>query len=151
MKKALMIGIPLILAAGLLAAAGFGFRGHHPGFGKDFLEYKLDRMSKELELTPAQQAQLDRIKQDIESRMDDRMGKRAEIHQLLKDELSRDNPNLDKIKPVIDKQIDEMAQFGHDMVNEVNEFYSQLTPEQKKKVSGHILDRMEEHERAFED
>ena len=139
MKKALMIGIPIILVAGLLAAAGHGFRErHHGGFAKDFLEYKLDRLSKELNLNPAQQAQLDRVKQDLESRMDQRMQKREEIHKLVKAELAKDNPDLSKIKPEIDKQIDDMAGFGHDVVNEISEFYSQLTPEQKKQLSSHL-------------
>lgn len=151
MKKTLMIGIPILLVAGLLAAGAYGFREHRHGMAKDFLEYKLDRLSKELDLNPAQQAQLDRVKQDVEAKIDARMQKRVEIHKLVKDELSKSNPDLDKIKPVIDQQIDEMAQFGHDIVGQIDEFYSQLTPEQKKKLSDHILERMSEHERAFED
>ena len=151
MKKILMIGIPVVLVAGLLAAGTYGFRAHRHGMAKDFLEYKLDRLSKELNLTAAQQAQLDRVKQDVETRMDARLQKRAEIHKLVKDELSKDNPSLDKIKPVIDQQIDELAQFGHDIVGEIDGFYSQLTPEQKKALSDHILEHMSEHERGFED
>lgn len=151
MKKILMIGVPILLLGGLLTAAGFGFRSHHHAMAKDFLEYRLDKLSKELQLTPTQQAQLDRFKTDLESKMDARREKRAEIHNLIKKELSKDNPNLDQIKPVIDQQIDELAQLGHDVVGQINEFYSQLTPEQKKKLSDHILEKMADHERAFTD
>ena len=151
MKKALMIGIPILLVGGLLAAASFGFHRHHQGFGKDFLEYKLDRLSKELNLNSDQQAQLDKVKQDLEAKMDARMEKRIEIHKLLKDELSKDNPNLEKVKPLIDQQIDDMAQMGHDVVNQIDQFYGQLTPEQKKALSNHILEKMSDREHAFGD
>lgn len=149
MKKTLMIGIPILLLGGLLAAAGFSFRSHHHGMAKDFLEYRLDKLSKELALTPTQQAQLDRFKTDLEAKMDARREKRVEIHGMIKKELSKDNPNLDQIRPVIDQQIDEMAQLGHDLVGQVNDFYSQLTPEQKKKLSDHILEKMSDHDRSF--
>lgn len=148
MKKALMIGIPILLVGGLLAAGSFGFHRHH-GFAKDFLDYKLDRLSKELNLNPDQQAQLDMVKQDLEAKIDARMQKRIEIHKLLKDELSKDNPNLEKVKPMIDQQIDDMAQMGHDVVNQIDQFYGQLTPEQKKTLSNDILERMSDHEHAF--
>ncbi|HSP07366.1 MAG TPA: Spy/CpxP family protein refolding chaperone [Acidobacteriota bacterium] len=149
MKKILMIGVPIILVAGLLGAGAYGFRAHRHTMSKDFLEYRLDKLSKELDLTPAQQSQLDQIKQTVESKMDARMQKSSDIHKLIQDELSKDNPNLDKIRPLIDQRIDDMAQFGHEIVGQIDQFYNQLTPDQKKKLSDHIRERMADHEHAW--
>ena len=149
-KKILMIGLPILLVGGLLAAGTYGFRQHRGHMAKEFLEYRLDKMTEELELNASQKAQLDRLKEDLFAKMEDRKGKHEEIHQLLKDEFSKPNPDLSRIKPMIDGQIDEMAQLGHEFVGRIDEFYSQLTPEQKKKISDHILEHMEEHESRFE-
>ena len=147
MKKILMFGLPLVLAGGLLAAAGsFGFHGHHHGMAKEFLEYRLDKLSKELNLNASQQAQMDTFKKDIETIIEQRMEKRGEIHEMVRKELSKENPDLTRIKPTVDQQIDEMAQLGHDVVNRISDFYTTLNPEQKKILSDILVERMEEHD-----
>jgi Spy/CpxP family protein refolding chaperone len=149
MKKLWLLLIPVGLAAIFFSAQAvqsFGFRGHRHGMAKEFLEYRLDKLSKELNLNENQKAKLDTFKADIETVMDQRKEKHEEIHQIVKEELSKDNPDFNKIRPIIDEQIDSMAQIAHQFVGKIDEFYADLTPEQKKLLRDHIVEKMEDHD-----
>ena len=117
-KKLLWLLVPFGIVAvvfGARAAQSYGFHGfhHHGGMAKDFLEYRLDKLSKELNLNDEQKAKLDSFKTDMENAMDQRKEKHDEIHQMVKEELSKDNPDFAKIQPMIDQQIDAFAQSAH--------------------------------------
>jgi len=148
-KKLWLLIIPAGLAAvffGVQAAQSFGFRGHHHGMAKEFLEYRLEKLSKELNLNESQKAKLDTFKQDVETVMDQRREKRKEIHNIVKQELAKENPDFAKIRPVIDQQIDSVATLAHEFVGRIDELYNDLTPEQKKILRDRIAEKMEEHE-----
>ena len=151
MKKLWLLLIPVGIAAIFFtahAAQSFGFRGgHRHGMAKEFLEYRLDKLSKELNLNDSQKAKLDTFKTDIETVMDQRKEKHEEIHKIVKDELSKENPDFAKIRPIVDQQIDSFAQIAHQFVGRVDEFYNDLTPEQKKLLRDHIVEKMEDHDR----
>ena len=151
-KKLLWLAIPVVVVAilfGAHAAQSFGYHGfhHRGGMGKDFLEYRLDKLSKELNLNDDQKAKLDTFKQDMETAMDQKREKHEEIHKMVKEELSKDTPDFEKIRPMIDQQIDSMAQSAHEFVGRVGDFYKDLTPEQKKILKDHIMERMGSHDR----
>jgi Spy/CpxP family protein refolding chaperone len=147
MKKVLIVAIPVAVLALLLATLpSFGFgRGHrHHGMMKEFIMYKIDKLAGDLNLSSAQQARWDTFKKDLESSIEQRKGKREEIHNIVKQELAKANPDFTKVTPLVHGQIDSTAQFAHDMVNRVNELFSDLSPEQKKKLSDKIME-MHDH------
>jgi Spy/CpxP family protein refolding chaperone len=147
MKKVLIVAIPVAVVALLLATLpSFGFgRGHrHHGMMKEFIMYKIDKLAEDLNLNSTQQARWDTFKKDLESSIEQRKGKREEIHNLVKQELAKDNPDFTKVTPLVHGQIDSTAQFAHDMVNRVNELFSDLSPEQKKILSDKIME-MHDH------
>lgn len=149
MKKILMITIPLGLVAVLIFAAvaqSRGFRGHHGKWAKDFLFYKLDQVSKELNLDSSQQARMDTLKQDLSAMIETRQAKRQEVHKLVHDELRKDNPDIRKVQPLIDQQIDDMAQSAHQLVGRITDFYSELKPEQKKALNQILEERFEQND-----
>ncbi len=148
MKKILMIAIPVAVVALLLATLpsfGFGRGGHgHHGMMKEFIMFKIDRLAGDLDLNSAQQTRWDTFKKDLEASIEKRKGSKQEIHDLVKKELAKDNPDLTKITPLIHGQIDSTSQFAHDVVNRVNELFSDLSPEQKRKLSERIME-MHDH------
>jgi len=150
MKKILMIGIPIAVVAIFLAAIpsfGFGRMHHgHRGMMKDFLFYKIDKVAEDLNLNPAQKAQWDTFKKDLETNIDQRKDKRQELHELVKQELEKSNPDFGKVTPLIHGQIDSTAQFAHDMVNRVNELLTDLTPEQKQILAKKIAEFHQDHD-----
>ena len=142
-KKILWFVIPIGLVAVLLtahAAQSFGFRHRGSGHMKEFVMFKLDRLGKELNLNDSQTANLDSFKQDLEKIMDQHADKRSQIHSAVKEELSKQDPDLTNITPLINQRIDETAQVAHGLVDRFNQFFSSLTPEQKKTVSEKILE-----------
>lgn len=147
MKKVLLVAIPVAVVALLLATLpSFGFgRGHrHHGMMKEFIMYKIDKLADDLNLNSAQQARWETFKKDLESSIEQRKGKREEIHNIVKNELAKDNPDFTKVTPLVHGQIDSTAQFAHDLVNRVNELFSDLSPEQKKVLSERIME-MHDH------
>jgi Spy/CpxP family protein refolding chaperone len=148
-KKILFIGIPAAVVAALLFATipsfGFGRMHRHHGMMKDFVLYKIDKLAEDLKLNPAQQSKWDAFKKDLETSFEQRQGKRKEIHELVKQELEKSNPDFTKLTPMIHTQIDSTAQFAHEMVNRVNELLVDLTPEQKKILSERIME-MHDHD-----
>ena len=82
----------------------------------------------------------------LETTIQQRKGKKQEIHDLVKKELAKDNPDLTKITPLIHGQIDSTSQFAHDLVNRVNELFSDLSPEQKRKFAERINEMHDNHD-----
>lgn len=151
MKRILKFGVPIAVVAIFLTAAvaySFGSRHRSSGVAKDFMMYRLDKLGKELNLTPDQQAKMDSFKQDLGNTIDQKFEKRKEVRDAIRAELSKPNPDISKIQPLIDQQIDDMAQSAHQMVGRMSEFYGQLTPDQQKILTQHFLDRMDDHHRS---
>ncbi len=147
MKKVLLIGIPVGVVALLITTFAFGFGRHrHHGMMKDFVMYRIDKLADDLDLNASQQAKWDTFKKDLESSIEQRKDKRKEIHDVVKAELEKSNPDFTKITPMVHTQIDSTAQFAHDLVNRVNELLVDLTPEQKQKISERIMELHDHHD-----
>jgi Spy/CpxP family protein refolding chaperone len=148
MKKFLVIGIPIVVAMLLVvayAAPSFGWGRSRSADAHDFMMYRLDRLSKTLNLDAAQQSKLDGFKTDLSSMMQQRQANRENIRKAIASELSKDNPDINKVMPLIDQQIDQSALAAHDMVSKVSDLYSTLSPEQKKLLADEMLKRIQEH------
>ena len=141
-----MIGIPVGVVALLLTTFAFGFAKHrHHGMMKDFMLYRIDKLADDLDLNAAQQAKWDVFKKDLENSIDQRKSKRQEIHEVVKQELEKSNPDFTKMAPLVHGQIDSTAQFAHDLLNRINELLVDLSPEQKRKLSEQIME-MHDHQ-----
>jgi Spy/CpxP family protein refolding chaperone len=147
MKKILVIGIPVGIVALLLTTFAFGFGRHRQhGMMKDFMLYRIDKLADELDLNAAQRAKWDLFKQDLVNNIDQRKDKRKEIHEIVKQELEKSDPDFAKVTPMVHGQIDSTAQFAHDLVNRVNELLVDLSPEQKRKLSERIMEMHDHHD-----
>ena len=147
MKKALLIAIPagiLLLFFELHTAQSGAYRNFHRGSGHDFLEFRMDRLSQELNLTDAQKVKFEDLKKDIESILNQRMEKRLETRKNISDEMSAKNFNVDAITEILHNRIDERARLSHEMVDRIGQFCKDLTPDQRKILSEGILDRLDD-------
>jgi Spy/CpxP family protein refolding chaperone len=150
MKKTLLIAIPagiLLLFLAIHTAQSFPYRHFHRGPAHDFLEFRLDRLSRDLNLTDAQSAKLEELKKDIESMMDERAEKRLEMRENISDEMSANNFNVDAITEMFHNRIDERARLSHELVDRIGQFCKDLTPDQRKILSERVLDRLEDSEK----
>ena len=105
----------------------------------------MDRLSQELNLNSAQQTKLNDIKNNLTSMMEQRFETRKSTRGQILSELQKDNPDISKITPLIDQQIDAKAQAAHNLVAQFADFYSQLDPNQKKLFASHFAQRMQPH------
>lgn len=150
MKKTWFVAIPVALVAVLITAGaadtlGFGSHGRRSVI-RDFLLFKIERVSHRLKLDPDQQATLEAFKKDLELMLDENREKRREGRDLLREELRKDNPDASKISALIHERIDNRARMAHHLTNRMNELFENLTPEQKKILSEIILERITERE-----
>jgi len=150
MKKALFVAIPVALVAVLITAGtadSVGLRSHGRGsMLKDFLYFKIDRVSQELKLDPAQQTMVETFKKDLELMLEESLERRKGTRDLVREELRKDNPDANKISAQIHERIDDRARMAHQLTNRVNELFQNLTPDQKRIVSEMILERVAERE-----
>src|SRR5262249_4574868 len=95
----LLYAIPILVLA-LIAIAfaipSFGEgRGHYNNSGSnqsdDFMTWKFDRLSKELNLTPDQQSKLNDLKTQMTTSMKSGWQSKKDLHDQLKTELAKDN------------------------------------------------------------
>jgi len=151
MKKLLIFGIPVVLAAAVILfgahyAQSFGAGGHmwhHDGGsmgGGDYLSYRIDKMTKDLNLNAAQQAKIDSFKQQMQSNMGSGWESRKSMHEAIKAELAKPTPDFALIAPLIDQQIDQKAQNAHALVAQFGEFYQTLSADQKKTLATEFAD-----------
>lgn len=149
MKKWLLFVIPGVILIPLLAVhAAHSLPSRHFGMGMshDFLEYRLDRLSRQLNLNQAQNAKLEELKSQIETAMDQRADKRLETRKDLSDQMSAKDFNVDAVTEILHKRIDERARLRHEIVDRIGQFCKELTPEQRKIVAERVLDRLEDEQ-----
>jgi Spy/CpxP family protein refolding chaperone len=155
MKKTLFIAIPvglLLIFGGIQVVHSCGSGGYKSAesvgrrFGErgDFLFYRLDRMSEKLHLTSEQKADLEELKNDLQTIMDDRFEERQQFRKSLGEQLSKEQLDTRAITNMLHSQVDDRARFSHQLVDHVGEFLGRLTPEQKKELSDTLLKRFQD-------
>jgi len=148
MKKVLWVVIPVCLVA-LIAGAhsAFSFGGHHMGGGgmDEMMMFHLTSMAKDLNLTPDQLSKLDAMKQDAESRMQQGWEKHQKLHDAVQQQLaSGGNFDFAQVRTMLDAQIDDRAAAAHNAVASFQQFFDQLSPDQKKQMSDQLRKQMQE-------
>jgi Spy/CpxP family protein refolding chaperone len=134
MKKTLFITL-VILAAFSISA----FAGCRPGFGPGCggpggCTAMFDKELKDLNLTPAQQAQLDAIKKDIDNDMKAHHERMQAMHKDAIAQLSKDNPDINAIASGIKQQLAADTNPGIKMVDHFTKFYNTLDVKQQKQL-----------------
>lgn len=141
-SKKIIIGslIILFLVTGIVGL-GFasGFRDKHRGDGH--FRFMLDKVAGELNLTEQQKTEVNKIKDEIKAKMDEKKKSRqdnaAEFEQMFRGDTFDKQKMLDFAK-MRETNREEMRTF---MVDEMAKFHALLTPDQRNKAA----DLMKEH------
>ena len=157
MKKILWIAAPVALIALLFAAhtafSEGGMRhGHGEGMFGEMMIFHLERMAKDLNLTPDQQSKLDAIEQTVHRSMDD--NKREQLHNSIEQQISSGTFDFGQIRPMLDAQIDDRAAAAHATIASLQQFYDGLTPDQKTKIAADMkthMDKMQERRQRWQE
>ena len=137
-KKAFFIPLTGILIAGLLTFAGCKRHGHHKG-----AEFMVDYIGEVLDLTEAQQADLDQIKEEFMDKAEQMHADKDAMKADLLAQLEREEMDADELKRLATRhrvRMDELIDLG---IDRLVAFHKTLTPEQKAK----LVKKLEDFER----
>ena len=143
MKTVLFIILGLVFCA-FLAAGFFGCQRarSHSFTGEAYAEKKVDAIKKELtrklELSETQAAQVDRILATMKNKRDEIRGMHQEMRAAFLDELRKDQVSPGQIKQLIESRrpvFDEMITM---LSQGISDFHGILTPEQREKLIAEI-------------
>lgn len=153
-KKIVLGSILALFIVVSAAGIGFGmkakdtfdkFRDHGP------MGFIMGKLADELDLSAEQKTQVDKIRDEIKAKMDERK-KDRENHMQEMEQMFRSD-NFDKQKALDfakqrDAERDEMRSF---MIDEMAKFHSILTPEQRNKAADKMKEFRENKDKFFKD
>jgi periplasmic protein CpxP/Spy len=149
MKKILWVVVPICIVALLVGAHTVFSLGesHHMMMGggsmEDMMLFHLQSMAKDLNLTLDQQAKLNSLKQDAENNMQQGWEKHKQLHDTIQQQLASGTFEFAQLRTLLDGQIDDHATAAHNMVARFQEFFDQLTPDQKKAMADELRQHMQ--------
>jgi hypothetical protein len=154
-KKYVVIGL-IVLFASLLVGFGliaigearrgcdghfpmrFHGRDHHFGhFDKDSPEHVLsflDKRIQSLDLNETQERKYEEIRAKIKNRLHEQIEDRKVFTERLREEVHRENPDIDLIADLVKKRIHTMSSSMDEGLKYLVEFYKQLDENQKKMI-----------------
>lgn len=127
----LMVG--LVFGVGLFA----GCRPHGHGRGAEFA---VDYVSEVLDLTEAQQEQLNQIKEELMEKGQQMHANKAKYHDEIVAQLRGEEIDQARVKTIIAEHRAQMDELIDLMVVKFSEFHRSLTPEQKAKLVSKLED-----------
>lgn len=131
----------------LITAVAACNHGMHYGTAEERGEWMVQKVTKELELNPAQQANLAAVKEEMlamrRTMRSDREQTRADVRAMLQ------QPTLDRDKAnaIVAQYIEKINTGSPQIVDAVGTFYDSLDDEQRAELTGFIEHKMEHHHR----
>jgi Spy/CpxP family protein refolding chaperone len=132
-KKRWSLVITALLIAGV---AGFSGCRHHSHANKG--TFMVDYISETLDLSPSQQEQLHRIKDELMEKAQQMHAHRESVHQVLVTQLRSAEIDQAQVKALIAEHRAQMDEIMDLIVVRLAEFHKTLTPEQKEKLISKI-------------
>ncbi|HOX43514.1 MAG TPA: periplasmic heavy metal sensor [Myxococcota bacterium] len=151
-KKGLWIGVASLALVALAAGVAFGgpFGGKQAGERlNQMITWHLDDVLDELEASPDQRAQLLALKDRAFARLQAVHESHARDKAELVAELSKDQPDPDKLHKLLDQKLDALRPELHEGLDLLLEAHAVLTPAQRAELARRIQERHEQHRGFF--
>jgi len=157
------IAVLLMLLAGYGWVSAYGpwcdFGGRFPGrfheramdWGprhkdvSEFILWRMDKKARELNLTEAQEAKYEALKDTIVSHLLEGFEERRAFKAQVQAELSRENPDLSGLIQSVKLRINEFSGVLDKNLDLLADFYDSLDTVQKQKINREIKERMAYH------
>ena len=147
------VGIGALMTCGPKGAWGKGF---HPGFYRvgfhpgprgedlaDFIIWKMDKHVRELNLNEAQRQEYEKLKGEIKTNLAEAMKRRLEFHDILRDEMSKEDPDLNALASLIKDRVNHIPEMISGHIDLFMSFYNTLDRDQKAQVIEMFRRRMD--------
>ena len=125
--------IPVIIAAFLLTAT-FGIVMAKKKFADGPGGFMMGMLVEKLDLNATQKAQVEKIKDEIHSRMQTKVNENQTMKDDLASEFAKENMDKNKLMEFHQKRQQEMDQNSEFMMDKMIEFHNLLTPEQRQQA-----------------
>jgi Spy/CpxP family protein refolding chaperone len=139
LHKHFIMGSALVLGAvstGILSGCHPGLRHHFCHGSPEKLANRITaKIKKELDMTQAQQVELDRIKKEILAKLDENKDSRKQQFDAILAEALKDTIDQDALNRLIEEQHQRMEGMRPFLISKYAEFRAMLAPEQKKKMA----------------
>lgn len=140
----------------IVSAAGIGFgmkakdsfdkfRGHGP------MGFIMGKLADELDLTAEQKSQVDKIKDEIKAKMDEKKNNRENHMQEMEQMFRSDNFDRQKALEFAKQRDAEREEMRSFMIDEMAKFHSILTPDQRNKAADKMKEFREKKEKFHKD
>jgi len=161
-KKKTLIGVlvgSLVVAAGIgalttCAPDGAWGKGFHPGFHRtgfhphgedvaDFVLWKMDKHVNELNLNETQEQEYEKAKAQVKLTVAEAMERKREFHGILRDEMSKEQPDLEALAGMIKERADLIPDRVSKHIDLFLNFYNTLDGHQKDQMIEMFRRRMD--------
>jgi Spy/CpxP family protein refolding chaperone len=143
-KKFIVSSLIVLFVITGIFGIGFaqGFRDKHKG--GNHLRFMLEKVAKQLDLNDQQQAEVNKIKDEIKAKMDEKIQKRkdhaAEFEKMFRGDTFDKQKMMDHDK-MRETNREEMRTF---MIDEMAKFHALLTPGQRNKAADLMKEKQEQ-------
>jgi hypothetical protein len=103
----------------------------------------MDRHVKELNLDDSQRQEYEKIKEQVKVNITEAMERRKEFHQIMHEEINKENPDLNSITNLAKERLQKMPDMIGKNLDLLMDFYNRvLTDEQRAGVIEMIRERI---------
>ena len=137
------------LGAGALHAYGrhCSHGGGHGAMMHKFIDLAVNEKLDEIGASDAQKQKVGEIKDRLMARGEALRGERMAAHKEIIDQLSKDQPDAERVHALVKERTESFARFADDVASGVLEVHAVLTPEQRQKLMAHVREHLEGHDR----
>jgi hypothetical protein len=129
--------------------ARFHERGMDSGFRhkeiSEFILWRMDKKARELNLTEAQKAKYEVLKNNITAHLSEGFGERQAFKARVQTELNKETPDLSGLIQSVKLRINEFSGVLDKNLDLLADFYDSLDSVQKQKINREIKERMAYH------
>jgi Spy/CpxP family protein refolding chaperone len=150
LKKYLLFSLVFIIVAGIAGGIVFAqkvkqYRDKGPLF------FMMQKVTKELDLNEEQKAELDKIRQEIKSKMESRKKDRDALFTDFENAFKQDKLDKQVLKDLAAKREAEKEDMKDFLMDELIKFHAILTPEQRTKAVEKFKEMREKRHKKLHD
>jgi hypothetical protein len=145
------VGIGVTMACGPKGPSGAGFYpGPHSEDVADFIMWKMDRGVKTLNLNEAQTREYEKVKEGIKAGIADALAKRREFRGIVRDELDRENPDVNALAGLIKERVNRIPEMVSKKIDLFVNFYNTLDKDQKARAIEMLRSRVDSAQKRLD-
>ena len=119
----------------------------HGAMMHKFVDFMVSEKLDEIGASDAQKQKVGEIKDRLMARGEALRGERMAAHKEIMEQLSRDQPDAERVHALVKERTEAFARFADDVASGVLEVHAVLTPEQRQKLLAHAREHLEDHDR----